>query len=385
MMVPAAARYHQRVVHVSPFGAVRSIAAGVLFALGVAFAPASAAAASATYDVGAHAVVQIGARTGNITVRTWDRASVLAEWDGKPFAPSHEVRSFGPRSMPIPPRTVPEYRSPSGALIMATLPPEDFPMPALSAGLHDFVRIVESKPPGDAPPGDAHLTVTIPATTELLVIKINGGTLQLTNFHGTSVLFSGSAHVTYDAVGGDAFVQALNGYFYAVDSDFNRLRARTNRADLVFEHCNAKQIDASTLTGNIDYDDGTFSPGLARFGSDRGDIALGVDGDAQLDAHTEGGRVRSMLNVPFMPIPGGGVTDISQIAGRGGPIVNASTLGGNVYFYTGSIAELRPGGAGWRGVRTTLISKRGTAGVRFRRRLRRNATAKTSAASRRPT
>src|SRR5665213_2870012 len=50
----------------------------------------------------------------------------------------------------------------------------------------------------------------------------------------------------------------------------------------VFERCRSKQIEATSVTGSIVYDGGAFDPGLARFESQSGNIALGVTSSAQL-------------------------------------------------------------------------------------------------------
>ncbi len=228
---------------------------------------------------------------------------------------------------------------------MATLLPEDFPVPKLRPGLHDVVRIAEDTPP--VPPGRPlptdHLTVTIPETTGLVNIRSGRGAVMLRDYHGTTIASAARGRVVFENVSGDAFVQPLGGHFYAVDSVFDRLRIRSNRADEVFDACRVKQIEATTLTGNIIFDNGVFEPGLARFESDRGSIALGVSGGAQLGAHTDDGHVLSAL--PAEPSPdalGRDDAEGAQLVGGGGPLVNASSVHGDLFLYNGSLADRRP-------------------------------------------
>jgi hypothetical protein len=213
--------------------------------------------------------------------------------------------------------------------------------------MHDVVRIVEVVPLADVgksqPP--AELTVTIPDSTGLVNVRAARGAVWLRDYHGTTIAAVGRGRVTFENVSGDAFVQPLNGHFYAVDSTFDRLRIRSNSADEVFDGCRVTQIEATTLTGNILFDNGMFEPGLARFESDRGSIALGVNGSAQLGAHTQDGHIRTALPsapgpAPFMsrddsPDDAAGM----QFVGGGGPLVNVSSVHGDLFLYNGSLAD----------------------------------------------
>ncbi len=93
---------------------------------------------------------------------------------------------------------------------------------------------------------------------------------------------------------------------------------------MFFEHCAAAQIQASSLTGSIIYDNGTFTPGLAHFESQRGSVALGVaNGNAQITAHSDSGRVFNE----------------AQGFVRGGPVVTATSGSGAVLYYRGSLRQ----------------------------------------------
>jgi hypothetical protein len=304
--------------------------------------PPTARAATTSYDVGDQAVVQVIGRNASITIRTWNRNTIQIDSpDGDAFVPTKGTQASR-ASFLIPTVSVEENRSPE-ASIMATLLPEDFPVPKLAPGMHDVVRVVEVVPLADVgrPLAPAQLTVTIPDTTGLVNVRSGRGAVTLRDYRGTTIALAGHGRVVFENVSGDAFVQPLNGHFYAMDSNFDRLRIRSNSADEVFDACRARQIEATTLTGNIIFDNGGFDPGLARFESDRGSIALGVNGNAQLGAHTQDGHVLTILPAapqqPFGREDGDGF----ELVGNGGPLVNASSVHGNVFLYDGSLADRR--------------------------------------------
>ncbi len=351
-------RYHDMVAARS--GAWRALLAGG-FLCYIIGQPHPASASSASFEVNDQAIVQVIGRDAAISIETWNRNTVQVEWpDGEPFESASATQSTN-ASFLIPPVVVNE--STGGGTQSVTLLPEDFPVPQLRPGKHDVVRIREVPPDGNATPR-MQLRVTIPASTGLVNVRSGRGSIVLTGYHGTTIAALGRGQVVLRDVGGDAFVQPLNGRFYALDSNFDRLRVRSNRADEVFESCRVKQIEATTLTGNILFDDGTFDSGLARFVSDRGSIALGVSGGAQLGAHTQDGRVFSLL-APSAPPPfGGGENrldgDALRFIGAGGPLVNAASTHGDIFLYDGSLGGRRGAalGAEWRPMSALLATSR---------------------------
>lgn len=284
------------------------------------------------------------------------------EWpDGQRFIASRGSQETRPILL-IPTISV-EERLPEGSIV-TTLMPEDFPVPKLTPGLHDVVRIVEVVGPATttkaAPP--AVLRVMIPESAGLVNVRSIKGEVRLTDYRGTTIATIGHGRVLFKNVSGDAFVQPLNGRFYAVNSTFDRLRIRSNRADQVFDECRVKQIEATTLTGNIVFDDGVFDPGLARFESDRGSIALGINGGAQVGAHTQDGHVLTVLPAA-PPLPAAiarNETDTVQIVGGGGPLITLSSNHGDVFLYNGSLADRRPGtlSAAWQSMYELLLANR---------------------------
>jgi hypothetical protein len=349
---------------VGPFrsGAGRWIAAGVLFSSAIFGCAQRAGATTTSFDVTGQAVVQVIGHAAPITIRTWNRNTVQIDWpDGAGFNASRSTQPTRP-SFLIPTVSVAEVHGREGTVI-TTLLPEDFPVPKLAPGMHDVVRVVEAlRPfvPGGPPP--PALTLMIPESTGLVNVRSDRGAVTLNDYHGTTIAADRRGRMTFNRVSGDAFVQPLNGSFYALDSSFDRLRIRSNRADQVFDACRVKQIEATTLTGNIVFDNGSFEPGLARFESDRGSIALGVNGGAQLGVRTLDGHVFTDLPAaPAAPLIGRDETDTVQIAGEGGPLVSASSNHGDILLFGGSLTEQRPAqlGAGWRPMTDLLLAGRG--------------------------
>jgi len=161
-----------------------------------------------------------------------------------------------------------------------------------------------------------------------------------------------------------AFVQLMNGRLDVVDSSFDRLRARGNAATFVFEHNRARQIEVSTVSGNIVYDNGTFDPGLARFESTSGSIGIGVATGAQVAARSTDGHVYSMWD-RRTPLDQRGDNDVSATIGGGGPVVNAVTGRGNVYLYDGALASRQILPPEWRPIRQSLVQTQQPVPPRF--------------------
>jgi hypothetical protein len=306
--------------------------------------PRVAGAAATSYDVGDQAVIQIIGHGATISIQTWNRPTVQLTWpDGADFVASHGFAQT--RATLLIPTVSVEEHVPEGTIV-TTLLPEDFPVPKLTPGMHDVIRIVEMVRPGSAGKRmpAPELRVMIPQSAGLVNVRSTKGSVTLNDYHGTTVATVGRGRITFKNVSGDAFVQPLNGLFYAADSTFDRLRIRSNRADQIFAGCRVRQIEATTLTGNIVFDDGTFDPGLARFESDRGSIALGVNGGAQVGAHTQDGQVLTVLPVapPLPAVIGRDDSDTVQVVGGGGPLITLSSNHGNVLLYDGSLADRHP-------------------------------------------
>ena len=153
-------------------------------------------------------------------------------------------------------------------------------------------------------------------------------------------------------IAGDAFVQNLRGPIYIGDSSFDRLRTRTGVQNTIFQRCNVRQIEASSIRGSIYYDDGTFQPGLARFETVSGHVALGVNGGANIGVKGSPGQIYQSFDRPATVNDRNGEATAS--IGGGGPVVNVVTQQGRVYLYDGAMSEKRALPPPWEPVRAPL-------------------------------
>lgn len=294
--------------------------AGFLFAFAcIAAATPAARADSQTFATGSEPIVwaQIPGQ-GGITVKTWNRPDVRV--DGDPGITIKYFAHVGAHQLPPITFFAATVQTPSGPL---TLEPEPFVPPPFDPAGHAAVRVG----------GSGHATITIPASAPFLVARVRNGAISIQDFHGgTFVAQVGAGSIRLNAVSGTGAVQANFGPVITTNSNFDRLRVRTARGNMFFENCTARQIEATSLLGTIVYDNGEFAPGLARFESERGNIAIGVRGGAQIQAHSASGTVNS------------------EGAVNAGPTVTATSRSGNIVYYNGSIRnhprlarQLRPG------------------------------------------
>jgi hypothetical protein len=328
--------------------ALRWIAAGLGVFLACLSAPsAPAGAASSSLDVGDQAVVNVIVRgKGNeVTVRVWDRTTVQVDY-GEDTVPNIDRTSvpFGtvrfPLSQQIPPQLY-ALRDKDGQVVGGgALPPEEFPYAAFRPGPHDAVRI-------DAPEG-AHLVVTVPASTGILAVRVGGGQTSIEGYRGANLfVFQNVGRVQVTGATTTAFVQVNYGAFYAADDTFERIRVRGVAAHDVFERCRSKQIETSSVHGSIVYDGGSFDPGLARFESMTGNVALGVTSAAQLAGRSDEGHVYTQFD-RRTAVDQRSEGAATAMVGGGGPLVNAISGRGNVFLYDGSLNARRTVSAEWR-------------------------------------
>jgi hypothetical protein len=112
---------------------------------------------------------------------------------------------------------------------------------------------------------------------------------------------------------------------------------RTATGDELFQGCTSHQIQATSAYGSIVYDNGDFQPGLARFESEHGNVALGVRGGAQIGAYSGSGHVIS--NFDDATNVHGATNSKQATVGGGGPVVTAASKNGSVYLYNGSMND----------------------------------------------
>jgi len=336
------------------------LAASAFFALFCWTVPAVAGAAGrVSYEVADDGVVFIHTTDAAVTIRTWDRNVVSADWDdGDQMAVSKRAYN-ATGGFAVPKRTI-RISRPGDPLRTMVLPPEDFPIDSLAPGLHDMISFLQTKRPNDFETDatePAHLTVTVPASTGAIFVRTTKGAVTIEHYRGTALVFAESAQVFLSDVQGAFFLQVVNGKTYAVDSDFDRLRARSNTGSFVFERCASKQIDVQTYYGSIVYDAGRFAPGLARFASQDGDIAIGTSSAAQLAGRSVEGHVYTSFDRPAQidaPVP----SQANAILGPGGPLITVSTVRGSAFLYDGAMDAHRPLALEWRPVAGVLGSRR---------------------------
>lgn len=251
-------------------------------------------------------------QSGKVTIRTWDRQDVQVDGD-----PGLIVNHIPERAIQNHPGILQvhfwqqSFQGPDGSQL--TLPPEPFQVAPLDAQPHDGVLIR----------GDGDVTIHIPANAPFVMANIKQGDVSLDDYHnGTFVSHIGRGSLRLNDVSGTIGAHVFNGQVIAQNSQFDRIRIRNGRGLVSFDNCDARQIEVSTLMSSIVYDHGSFQNGLARFESQKGNIAIGVArGAAQLDAHSATGRT---------------FTDQSL---RGGPVVTATSGSGNVMSTRGSVCD----------------------------------------------
>ncbi|HEX3464696.1 MAG TPA: hypothetical protein VHS78_11665 [Candidatus Elarobacter sp.] len=320
-------------------------------------------AGSSALDVGDQVVVNLMVRgRGNeITVRTWDRPSVQVEYadDTAPVV-DRRTAGFGNGRIPfvqqIPPQLY-ALRDRDGLPNPGALAPEEFPYAGIRGGPHDVVRIEA--------PENSRLVVTVPASTAVLAVRAGGSQTVIDGYRGANLLvIQNQGRVQLTNATTTAFVQLNNGVVYAADSTFERVRVRGVTAHDVFERCRSKQIEATSVMGSIVYDGGSFDPGLARFESMTGNIALGVTSAAQLNGRSADGHVYTMFDRRAgANIEQHGDGEAIATVGGGGPLVSAMSVRGNVYFYDGSLLSRRSVAPEWRTVHQLFNAHRRAAVV----------------------
>jgi Putative adhesin len=276
------------------------------------------------FDVGPSPVLNVHVNHGQVTIQTWDRPQVLISSDNpadvRHLAPG-EVDPRIPKQLQMASQRIETEHGP------VTLPAESFVLPELPGAQHDAI----------VARGSGNMTITIPRGTAMVMAHLRAGRLSLNGYQGVFVTHVRSAEVSLNDVGGTGFVESLRGRVLATNSSFDRLRVRTATGNMLFQGCTSHQIQATSAYGSIVYDNGNFQPGLARFESEHGNVALGVRGSAQIGAHSGSGHVISSFHDEAQ-VHGDPTTKQATVGG-GGPVVTATSKNGSVYLYSGSMNE----------------------------------------------
>lgn len=309
---------------------VMRIVLAVFLSVGMAFARASAASAPTptptSVETSSTPVVNVALSSGHVVVKTWAEDRVLiAPADGVTWTYLAPEKTIGgiPKLIAINAQRIEK------ATRTGHLPAEVFQLPHLS-GSHDLIRVV----------GAGNVTLTIPAGSPLVAIRVGRGSAVLRGYRGTFFVNENVGNVRLNEVSGTGFVQSLHGTVTALDSSFDRIRVRNGTGNLLFERCDAQQIVATTVFGNLAFDNGSFQPGLARFESKYGNVALGIaERGASVRAHSKNGAVRTTFASASATAADPPLHDDDVTIGNGAARVTASSTGGSIYIYNGSIVQ----------------------------------------------
>lgn len=303
------------------------IALAVLFSATLAFARASAATTPPTSIATSSApIVNVALSYGHVVVKTWTNDRVLVSAGSSVtwrYLAANQTAGGIPKLLQINAQLI----SKGGKV--GHLPAEVFQLPRL-AGAHDVVRLV----------GSGNVTLTVPAGSPILVLRVKRGSIALRGYRGTFFANVGSGGVRLSHVAGVGFAQSLHGVVAALDSSFDRVRLRNGTGGAYFERCVARQIVATSAFGNIAFDDGSFRPGLARFESKYGNLALGVgSGGAMVSAHSTSGGVHTTFAPASATAADPPPHNDTITIGDGAARVTVGSLAGTIYLYDGSIAQ----------------------------------------------
>lgn len=310
----------------------RGAAALLVFVCALCASPALAQTSPIVLPAGNAPVVRVMMRSGTLTIRTWNRSDVQVSSAqpalARSFRPEAVARALS-GNIPIFATSV---FSPDAQI---TLPQEEFALSPLSGDPHEGVFVQAL---------DADMTVMVPAGTALLLANVQRGAIAVQDYrNGNFILLLHNGPMRLSNVGGAGYAQVARGPLMVRDSTLDRIRARTAIGNIIFENCVSRQIQVSSFNGTIVYDNGSFQPGLARFESENGSVALGIRDGAQIGAHSSVGRIYSILNGASVRA---GQTDARL--GSGSAIVTASTSHGAVFLYSGSLRAQRRLPAEWR-------------------------------------
>jgi hypothetical protein len=281
------------------------------------------ARAAEQIGVGPNPWLDVQLQSGTLTVKTWDNPQVQVTTDGRVDVRHVDAAAADPR---IPRQYVAWSQNVSTDRGDVKLPEESFVLPQLPGSSHDEV----------VARGQGNTTVMIPRGTALVTAHVGTGQLNLNDYHGTFITHVDNGGISLNHVDGSGYVESLRGQVNASYSSFDRLRVRTATGNMLFRGCTSHQIEATSNYGSIVYDNGKFQPGLARFESEHGNVALGVRGGAQIGAHSGSGHIVSSFHNNAATAHGDPRTTQETVRG-GGPVVTAVSKNGSVYLYNGSV------------------------------------------------
>ena len=331
----------------------RGPAVAILFLLATLGTAGAASAEPTVLDVSDQPIIMIQ-HPRPVVIHTWDRPQIAVDSDGDQPVVDRRTMNRLPGaagnaySVPISAENIP---TPNLDQASVALGPEEFVVNPPS-GPQDVVRI---RLPQNATPQNP-TQVMIPAGTAVLSVNGAGNTI-VEDYHGQLIAQQRAGPMVLRNDGGSAFVQNLRGQILVVNSTFDRLRTRTAVNNMIFSNCTVKQIEASSVHGSIVFNNGTFEPGLARFETQSGNVAIGVNGNANLNVKGAPGQIFQRFDRPTQYVENNG--EASATLGGGGPLVNVLAQRGRVYLYDGSLTRKGTLPPHWSAVRAPIAQLEG--------------------------
>ncbi|HVA38148.1 MAG TPA: DUF4097 family beta strand repeat-containing protein [Candidatus Dormibacteraeota bacterium] len=295
-----------------------------LVLVAVLTAPAAAWAAQVDAPVGPQAIVVVDVHQANVVVREGPGTAVRIVATGARVERRTYTPTAGDRRVHVLPVSV---QTRDGARI--TLSGESFTMAPLRAAPHDDIRVVG----GDV----GSVAIQVPQRTALVLVKMERGRLRVEGLrHATLLAKIRRGVIAVTDFAGAGYLQVAQGVIGIDGSMLRHVRLRTGIGAIVLRDCTIAQTQATSIRGDVIVDDAAFLPGMARFDSRSGAVALGVgESGAQVSGSTAAGRIFTLLDGRSHPQIDRGV--VSATVHGGGPAVTLRSERGNLFLYDGSL------------------------------------------------
>jgi hypothetical protein len=277
-------------------------AAALLFAFAVAAASGQARADDVA--IGPTPIVNVQLLYGHVAFTVWNRPIVRITTDG---SVTWQRSSVIPANVTQINMWAEQTSTARGSV---TLPQETFILPPI-AGPREALVVR----------GYGQTTIQMPQETTLVVAHVLGeGGIGVFGYQGTFVGATHNGALFVRNFTGTAFLQALRGRIVAIDSTFDRVRARAGAGPVIFSACSAGQIDATSVTGAVLYDNGTLGQGPVHFSSEYANVGVGI-------ASLPGATTQSVRGTATVSL------------GAAGPVVTAISMHGTAIIYRGALAS----------------------------------------------
>lgn len=215
-----------------------------------------------------------------------------------------------------------------------TLPLESFRYTPLRPGPHLEIRIRGASV--------GRVSIELPQRPSLLLIRMENGRARIDGVQGATIV--AKVHrggIALRRFTGSAYLQVDGGPIALAGSRLEHVRLRTGMGPIVLESCTLAQVQASSVLGDVVVDDAVFVPGVARFDSRDGAVALGIgQGGAQVSGTTARGGIFTQLDERSHPQIGDG--SLSGAIHGGGPAVTLRSGRGSLFLYDAPLDQASP-------------------------------------------